>query len=294
MRSTSRKDRTSKRAISCWPTTPPCLRRRWSKHNLELYREAENKEKLQLRYDTQYAKLEALIQAQDKEAGRYEPVKEGLLSVEGSNGKTKSTPLYYQMLEDNGTQEYYLTDEFIRTKILKHRTSAYVVLVEKAGNVNNGAVTCYGMYLVADDTAAPVKLKMLSDLPPYQDDYSTKNTEEIKEARKELDKIKELLDTSFTKEELKALIASTEKEVYSTQRAVRRAQIELDKKKKELGDGNVYAEFDGTVKAVRRPSTTASLWWRSPAAAVTTLPAPSASWIWVPSRSATRCRSAAG
>ena len=226
--------------LAC-PGFPECTN---TKHNLELYREAENKEKLQLRYDTQYAKLEALIQAQDKEAGRYEPVKEGLLSVEGSNGKTKSTPLYYQMLEDNGTQEYYLTDEFIRTKILKHRTSAYVVLVEKAGNVNNGAVTCYGMYLVADDTAAPVKLKMLSDLPPYQDDYSTKNTEEIKEARKELDKIKELLDTSFTKEELKALIASTEKEVYSTQRAVRRAQIELDKKKKELGDGNVYSEID--------------------------------------------------
>lgn len=222
-----------------------------AKQNLELYKIAEDKEKLQIEYDTQYAKLEALIQAQDKEAGRYEPVKEGLLSVEGSNGKTKSTPLYYQMLEDNGTQEYYLTDEFIRTKILKHRTSAYVVLVEKAGNVNNGAVTCYGMYLVADDTAAPVKLKMLNDLPPYEDAYSTKNTKEIKEAREKLDKIKELLDTSLTKEELKALIASTEKEVYSTQRAVRRAQIELDKKKKELGDGNVYSEIDGVVKAVR-------------------------------------------
>ena len=266
MRSTSRKGRTSKRAISCWLTIPPCLRRRWSRRrsiwtrhsstprpqNLELYKIAEDKEKLQIEYDTQYAKLEALIQAQDKEAGRYEPVKEGLLSVEGSNGKTKSTPLYYQMLEDNGTQEYYLTDEFIRTKILKHRTSAYVVLVEKAGNVNNGAVTCYGMYLVADDTAAPVKLKMLNDLPPYEDAYSTKNTKEIKEAREKLDKIKELLDTSLTKEELKALIASTEKEVYSTQRAVRRAQIELDKKKKELGDGNVYSEIDGVVKAVRR------------------------------------------
>ena len=123
--------------------------------------------------------------------------------------------------------------------------------MEKAGNVNNGAVTCYGMYLVADDTAAPVKLKMLNDLPPYEDAYSTKNTKEIKEAREKLDKIKELLDTSLTKEELKALIASTEKEVYSTQRAVRRAQIELDKKKKELGDGNVYSEIDGVVKVVR-------------------------------------------
>lgn len=221
-----------------------------AKHNLELYREAEDKEKLQARYDTQHAKLEALIQAQDKEAGRYAPVSEGLLPG-GNDGKTKETPLYYQILEDSGKQEYYLTDECIRTKILQGRTSAYVVLVEKAGNVTNGAVTCYGVYFVAGDTAAPVKLKMLNDLPPYEDAYSTKDTTEIKEARKELDKIKELLDTSFTKEELKALIASTEKEVYSTQRAVRRAQIELDKKKKELGDGNVYSEIDGVVKVVR-------------------------------------------
>ena len=222
-----------------------------AKQNLELYRIAEDKEKLQIEYDTQYAKLEALIQAQDKEAGRYEPVKEGLLPVKGSDGKTKETPLYYQMLVDSGKKEYYLTDECIRTKILENRASAYVVLVEKAGNVKNGAVTCYGVYLVADDTAAPVKLKMLSDLPPYEDAYSTENTTEIKEAREKLDKIKELLDNSLTKEELKALIASTEKEVYSTQRAVRQAQIELDKKKKEMGDGNVYSEIDGVVKVVR-------------------------------------------
>jgi HlyD family secretion protein len=222
-----------------------------SKRKLELYRFAENKEKLQLEYDTQYMKLEALIKAQDEAAGRYEPVKEGLLSVEGSNGRTKETPLYYQMLEDSGKQEYYLTDETIRTKILKNRSSAYVVLVEKAGNVTNGSVTCYGVYVVADDTAAPVKLKMLNDLPPYEDVYSTKSTEEIKEARKELDKIQALLEDSFTKEELKSLIATTEKEVYNDQRAVRQAQIELEKKKKELGDGTVYSEIDGVVKAVR-------------------------------------------
>ena len=179
-----------------------------AKQNLELYKMAEDREKLQLEYDTQYAKLEALIQAQDKEAGRYKPVTEGPLRVKGSDGKTKETPLYYQILVDSGKKEYYLTDECIRTKILKNRTSAYVVLVEKAGNVNNGAITCYGVYFVAGDTAAPVKLKMLNDLPPYEDAYSTENTKEIKEAREKLDKIKELLDASFTKEELKSLIAS--------------------------------------------------------------------------------------
>lgn len=124
-----------------------------------------------------------------------------------------------------------------------------MVLVEKAGNVNNGAVTCYGMYIVSDDTAAPVKLKLMSDLPAYE--YSTKDTTEIKAAREELAKIQKLLDESHTKEELQSLIATTEKSVYDYQRSVKQAQIELDKKKKELGDGTVYSEIDGVVKAVR-------------------------------------------
>ena len=217
-----------------------------AKHDLELYQKADNKEKLQIEYDTQYAKLEALIAAQDQKDGRFDPVKEGFLSVKGSTGTTKDHPLYYQLLE--GT---YLTDEYVRTNILRSRSSVYVVLVEKAGNVNNGTVTCSGMYYVADDTAAPVKMKPMNDLPAYEDEYSTKNTKEIKEARTELEKIQKLLDESFTREELLSLIATTEKEVYNDQRAVRQAQIELDKKKKELGDGTVYSEIDGVVKAVR-------------------------------------------
>lgn len=224
-----------------------------AKRNLELYQKADNKEKLQIEYDTQYAKLEALIAAQDQKDGRFDPVKEGFLPVKGSTGTTKDHPLYYQLLTDTRTQEFYLTDEYILNNILRNRSSAYVVLVEKAGNVKNGAVTCYGMYYVADDTAAPVTLrtKPMNDLPAYEDEYSTKNTKEIKEARTDLEKIQKLLDESFTREELLSLIATTEKEVYNNQRAVRQAQIALDKKKKELGDGTVYSEIDGVVKVVR-------------------------------------------
>lgn len=69
------------------------------------------------------------------------------------------------------------------------------------------------MYYVADDTAAPVTLrtKPMNDLPAYEDEYSTKNTKEIKEARTDLEKIQKLLDESFTREELLSLIATTEK-----------------------------------------------------------------------------------
>ena len=221
-----------------------------SERNLELYRLAENREKLQIEYDTLQLKLEALLKEQDEKAGRYGTVSMGRI---GSDlGLTSDKPLYFQWLEDTAKQEYYLTDEIIRTKILPAgRNSAYVVLVERAGNVQNGAITCYGVYMVADDTGAPVKLKMMNDLPAYVDDYTTDNTDEIKKVRKEMEQVQALLDESLTKEELQSLIATTEKEVYNNKRAVKQAQLDLDKKKKELGDGTVYSEIDGVVKAVR-------------------------------------------
>ena len=62
-----------------------------------------------------------------------------------------------------------------------------------------------------------------------------------------------MLDDSHTRAELKELIANTEKSLYDYNRSVKQAQITLDQKKKELGDGTVYSEIDGVVKAVRTP-----------------------------------------
>ena len=225
-----------------------------SKDDLELYKRAQNREELQAEYDHLAAELEQLIKKQDERDNYYSPVTEGFIKVDGSTGSTKDHPLYYRLLEDTKKNEYYLTDDYIRTKILQNRTRAYVVLVQNAGNVRNGAVTCYGMYIVSDDTAAPLKLKLMNDLPAYVDDYSTKITPEIKAAQQKLEKMQDLLSESHSKEELKSLIATTEKAVYDYTRSVKQAQIDLDKKKKELGDGTVYSEIDGTVKAVRDAS----------------------------------------
>ena len=225
-----------------------------SKDDLELYKRAQNREELQAEYNQLAAELEQLIKEQDEKDKYYSPVTEGPITVEGFTGSTKDRPLYYRLLEDTKKNEYYLTDDYIRTKILQNRTRAYVVLVQNAGNVRNGAVTCYGMYIVSDDTAAPLKLKLMNDLPAYVDDYSTKITPEIKAAQQKLEKMQDLLSESHSKEELKSLIATTEKAVYDYTRSVKQAQIDLDKKKKELGDGTVYSEIDGTVKAVRDAS----------------------------------------
>lgn len=90
-----------------------------AKRDLELYEKAENRELLQIEYDTQLTKLEALIAAQDQKDGRYEPVREGFLTVKGSTGATKDHPLYYQLLQDTKSQDTFLTDDYIRTNILK-------------------------------------------------------------------------------------------------------------------------------------------------------------------------------
>ena len=218
-----------------------------AKTDLELYQKAQNREELEAEFEKLTAELEQLIKKQDD--GKWNiPVTEGFIKGTGS---TKDHPLYYRLLEDTKKNEYYLTDDYIRTKILQHRTRAYVVLVQNAGNMRNGAVTCYGMYIVSDDTAAPLKLKLMNDLPAYVDDYSTEITPEIKAAQQKLEKMQDLLSESHTKEELQSLIASTVKSVYDYERSVKQAQLELDKKKKELGDGTVYSEIDGVVKAVR-------------------------------------------
>ena len=223
-----------------------------AKTDLELYQKAQNREELEAEFEKLTAELEKKKAEVDKNQGRGNPVRQGRIG--DSIGATKDKPLYYQWLEDTRTKEYYLTDDIIRSDILpKNRSSAYVVLVERAGNVNNGAITCYGMYIVADDTASPTtyKLKMMNDLPDYQDGYVTPTNAEIKKLEKKLEKIQLLLDESHTKEELQSLIASTVKSVYDYERSVKQAQLGLDKKKKELGDGTVYSEIDGVVKAVR-------------------------------------------
>ena len=223
------------------------LNAKTAEENLKLYRLAENREALQKEYDQKLAELEKLRAAQDKNEGRYAPVSVGRL---GSNtGETRDKPLYYQWLEGK-----FLTDDVIRSSVLPNgQTSAYVVLVERAGDVQNGAITCYGMYIVADDTEEPAKLKLLNNLPGYQDSYETPVNDQIKKAQKELDKLQKMLDESHTRAELKELIANTEKSLYDYNRSVKQAQITLDQKKKELGDGTVYSEIDGVVKAVRTP-----------------------------------------
>lgn len=83
-------------------------------------------------------------------------------------------------------------------------------------------------------------------------DYGDKKAE-IEKLQRKIAQIQELLDTSMTQLELNKAILEKAQAVKEQEVNLKVAKLKLDKKLAELGDGNVYAEFDGTVKAVRDP-----------------------------------------
>ena len=83
-------------------------------------------------------------------------------------------------------------------------------------------------------------------------DYGDKKAE-IEKLQRKIAQVQELLDTSMTQLELNKAILEKAQAVKEQEVNLKVAKLKLDKKLAELGDGNVYAEFDGTVKAVRNP-----------------------------------------
>ena len=83
-------------------------------------------------------------------------------------------------------------------------------------------------------------------------DYGDKKAE-IEKLQRKIAQIQELLDASMTQLDLNKAILEKAQAVKEQEVNLKVAKLKLDKKLAELGDGNVYAEFDGTVKAVRNP-----------------------------------------
>lgn len=83
-------------------------------------------------------------------------------------------------------------------------------------------------------------------------DYGDKKAE-IEKLQRKIAQIQELLDASMTQLEINKAILEKAQAVKEQEVNLKVAKLKLDKKLAELGDGNVYAEFDGTVKAVRDP-----------------------------------------
>lgn len=247
------------------------------KNELELLKKAKNKETL----EAEKTKLEAELQAEISRldgAGGYDPEKDvepGLVTpmAEGS-GNSKDKPIYY----------YWLTDEPLSDKVLRnllHRTeinratpmdktptvSTYLVLVSRDKDKMGGMPTSRGLLITEtftpDSTEQPVEDAPISgtvsisfrfcDLPEYIDPERTYDSDKYKELTRKIAQIQELLDASMTQLEINKAILEKAQAVKEQEVNLKVAKLKLDKKLAELGDGNVYAEFDGTVKAVRDP-----------------------------------------
>lgn len=247
------------------------------KNELELLKKAKNKETL----EAEKTKLEAELQAEISRldgAGGYDPekaVEPGLVTpmAEGS-GNSKDKPIYY----------YWLTDEPLSDKVLRnllHGTeinratpmdktptvSTYLVLVSRDKDKMGGMPTSRGLLITEtftpDSTEQPVEGAPISgtvsisfrfcDLPEYIDPERTYDSDKYKELTRKIAQIQELLDASMTQLDLNKAILEKAQAVKEQEVNLKVAKLKLDKKLAELGDGNVYAEFDGTVKAVRDP-----------------------------------------
>ena len=260
------------------------------KNKLELLKKAKNKETLQAEYDKLQKELAEEIAKLDKEGGYKpdKPIEEGNLEVTGATGNSENAPLYYQIMSTTPLNDKTLKD--ILTA-LKQPTpdskittvSTYVVLVYREGDKEGGEPVSRG--LVITETFTPdstgetpttpgeggetsttpgegggesgsgtVKLSFrFCDLTGYVDPERTYSSDKYKELTRKIAQVQELLDASMTQLEINKAILEKAQAVKEQEVNLKVAKLKLDKKLAELGDGNVYAEFDGTVKAVRDP-----------------------------------------
>lgn len=245
------------------------------KNELELLKKAKNKETLEAELKKLQDELETEIGRLDG-AGGYDPekaVEPGLVTpmAEGS-GNSKDKPIYY----------YWLTDEPLSDEVLRNllhgaeinratpmdktpTVSTYLVLVSRDKDKMGGMPTSRGLLITEtftpDSTEQPVEGAPISgtvsisfrfcDLPEYIDPERTYDSDKYKELTRKIAQIQELLDASMTQLDLNKAILEKAQAVKEQEVNLKVAKLNLDKKLRELGDGNVYAEFSGTVKAVR-------------------------------------------
>ena len=134
-----------------------------------------------------------------------------------------------------------------------------IVLVQRSGDKVGGYIQAnWGVrvtenYRQVSATAYEITqdVQLVTDLPEYKDPGHTYNSETVKKLEQKVERVQELVDSAMSWHDLDIAIGEKYKEVNQLETSMKVAKLDLEKKQSELGDGNVYAEFDGTVKAVR-------------------------------------------
>lgn len=252
-----------------------------AKNELEYLKKAKNKETLKQELDKLNAELDALKKKYDEDPDHpYDgdaPVTEGAIkdykktmTVKGADGSDQTVNVqYYSWLSTSRLNDSKVTE--ILTKLATLRADkdhpsldTYVVLVQRyedkvGGYVDNTVgLVITETYTAGDDTAVPavpgsrsVSFSVRSDLPEFEDTERKYDDAAIKRLQQKINLANMYLENSMEQKDLAKAIVDKAQEVKEKEVNQRLAKLSLDKKIKELGDGNVYAEFDGTVKAVR-------------------------------------------
>ena len=180
---------------------------------------------------TQIDILEAELAKEEERISKIEPVYPELPLGSG----TEDDPLYIEYSDGMSIGDFTPSDA---------GEDVYVVFVTVAdGNyigysgikfALNGSDTVFSFF-----EPAPLE----GEYPEFDD-----NREEI---QKKIDEYYEMYSESYGYAELAALKISKAKEIKDLEIQVKTAEIELSRKKNEIGDGTVYSSVDGVVKVVR-------------------------------------------
>lgn len=243
-----------------------------AKGQLELLKKAENKEQLEAELAKLEKQLAELKEKYDKDPNHYYDADEAVTEKELSQVTIKDDDgsihnVYYYAWTANSvlSAERLLGTTFgggrLRANEKTPEVVTNIVLVKRAGDkVGGGVEASWGVRVTekyekgtgADDYKVSQDVRLVTDLPAYEDKGRTyEDSEEITKLEKKIAYAQELVAASMSREELNKAVAAKTQEIKETEISNKLAKLDLDKKLRELGDGNVYAEFSGTVKTVR-------------------------------------------
>lgn len=237
-----------------------------AKDDLKLLQKAKRKEELEPELDKLKKQLEEEKAKYDQQTGynSNDPVTEQLLdtkTLKDKNGQEYKVYYYAWPSTSELTGERLLSGFGGRLRVSETTPvlETNIVLVQRSGDKVGGYIQAnWGVrvtenYRQVSATAYEITqdVQLVTDLPEYKDPGHTYNSETIKKLEQKVERVQELVDSAMSWHDLDIAIGEKYKEVNQLETSMKVAKLDLEKKQSELGDGNVYAEFDGTVKAVR-------------------------------------------
>lgn len=244
------------------------------KNELELLKKAKNKETLEAELKKAQDELEKAIKDDPSsvvdETKIEQPAKITPTDAKNPDGTAKNPffilwPLEKPLNDEAAKEILTLLNKPIGEAIPK--VEVYVVLVTRSGDIKGGllanqwGIRITGQYTAGTEgsegqpaTEAKTEISMVLMKPEaFFSDPEKTYSENVTKLQRKVEQIQELVDASMTQLEINKAILEKAQAVKEQEVNLKVAKLKLDKKLAELGDGNVYAEFDGTVKAVRNP-----------------------------------------